>query len=109
MLGVQTMDEYDAVLDLAIQEILKTDNKSGYRDVYKCASSTNPWQAKPYIRPKVQRNLGSFSTPEAAATWRSSYGCLAAGLPRPRHRKTGTNGTRDAACATAATKARVRA
>ena len=25
------------------------------------------WQAKPYIRPKVQRNLGSFSTPEAAA------------------------------------------
>ena len=63
----QTMAEYDALLDLAIQEILKTDNKSGYRDVYKCGSTSNPWQAKPYIRPKVQRNLGSFSTPEAAA------------------------------------------
>ena len=63
----QTMDEYDAVLDLAIQEILKTDNKSGYRDVYKSASTVNPWQAKPYIRPKVQRNLGSFPTAEEAA------------------------------------------
>ena len=30
-------------------------------------SSSKPWQAKPYIRPKVQRSLGSFYTVEEAA------------------------------------------
>ena len=67
MLEPTTEAETEAVLIRAIEVILKTDNKSGYRDVYKGASSVNPWQAKPYIRPGVQRNLGSFSTPEEAA------------------------------------------
>ena len=104
----QTMAEYDALLDLAIQEILKTDNKSGYRDVYKCGSTVNPWQAKPYIRPKVQRNLGSFLTPEGPPR-RSSDGCLAASPTRPRHIRTATSVARAVRLATAATKARVRA
>ena len=83
-LGLQTPPlpaEYDAFLDQAIQKILKNDSKSGYRDVYRSASKRNPWQAKPYIRPGVQRNLGSFRTVEDAAkqvlVW--MYG----GLPTP--------------------------
>ena len=63
----QNEAETQAMLDRAILLVLKKEGGSGYRDVYKCASTVNPWQAKPYIRPKVQRNLGSFSTPEAAA------------------------------------------
>ena len=61
--------------------VLKKEGGSGYRDVYKGASAVKPWQAKPYLRPKVQRNLGSFATPEEAAktviVW--MYG----GMPTP--------------------------
>lgn len=62
-----TMEPYDAMMERGIQEILKNGNKSGYRDVYPGASKKHPWQAKPYIRPGVQRNLGSFPTPQDAA------------------------------------------
>ena len=62
-----TPAESEAVLECAIDVVLKKEGGSGFRDVYKCASAINPWQAKPYIRPKVQRNLGSFPTPAAKA------------------------------------------
>ena len=48
-------------------QLLRSDSISGYTAVYRVASSDNPWQAKPYIRPKVQRSLGSFDTKEMAA------------------------------------------
>ena len=67
MAAPTTEAETQAVLDRAVLLVLKKEGGSGYRDVYKGASQVNPWQAKPYLRPKVQRNLGSFSTPEAAA------------------------------------------
>ena len=50
-----------SVVELAI-DLLKTDNASGYHSVFKVASNTKPWQAKVYLRPKTQRNLGSFAT-----------------------------------------------
>ena len=46
--------------------LLKTNNKSGYLHVFP-VKGRKPWQAKPYIRPKVQRSLGSFHTAEKAA------------------------------------------
>jgi len=48
-------------------QLLKTNNKSGYLHVFPVKSRWKPWQAKPYVRPKVQRSLGSFYTPEEAA------------------------------------------
>ena len=63
----QAPAESEAVLERAIDVVLGKEGGSGYRDVYKGASKVKPWQAKPYIRPKVQRNLGSFPTPEEAA------------------------------------------
>ena len=42
--------ETEAVLDRAIEEILKNSSKSGYRGVLPSASQKNPWQAKPYLR-----------------------------------------------------------
>ena len=62
----ETEDGVASVVELAI-DLLKTDNQSGYHHVFKGASNTNPWQAKPYVRPKVQRNLGSFATARDAA------------------------------------------
>ena len=47
--------------------LLKAGNTSGYMNVFAVDSADNPWQAKPYIRPKVQRSLGSFPTKELAA------------------------------------------
>ena len=64
----KTEAETEAVMERAIEVVLKKEGGSGYRDVYKCASKVNPWQAKPYIRRGVQRHLGSFTTPEEAAT-----------------------------------------
>ena len=46
--------------------LLKTNNSSGYSHVFP-VKGRKPWQAKPYIRPKVQRSLGSFHTAEEAA------------------------------------------
>ena len=48
-------------------KLLHTCSKSGYLYVLPTASPENPWQAKPYIRPGVQRGLGSFPTREEAA------------------------------------------
>ena len=62
----ETEEECELILEEAIV-LLKTDNKSGYQHVYPVKSSSKPWQAKPYIRPKVQRSLGSFYTVEEAA------------------------------------------
>ena len=67
MAAPTTEAETHAILDRAIDVVLGKEGGSGYRDVYKGASAVNPWQAKPYLRPGVQRNLGSFPTPEAAA------------------------------------------
>ena len=61
-----TEEDISAAVDQGIQ-LLKTDSISGYTAVYRVSSSDNPWQAKPYIRPKVQRSLGSFDTKEMAA------------------------------------------
>ena len=47
--------------------LLKTNNSSGYLHVFPVKSRWKPWQAKPYIRPKVQRSLGSFHSAEEAA------------------------------------------
>ena len=47
--------------------LLKAGNTSGYMNVFAVDSADNPWQAKPYIRPKVQRSLGSFPKKELTA------------------------------------------
>jgi len=52
-------------LSQAVQ-LLKTTNISGYSHVFP-VKGRKPWQAKPYIRPKVQRSLGSFHSAEEAA------------------------------------------
>ena len=62
----QTEADVTTVEERAI-DLLKTNTKSGYCCVLPVNSKTNPWQAKPYIRPKVQRSLGSFPTARDAA------------------------------------------
>jgi|EP00900_Chrysochromulina_parva_P017935 hypothetical protein len=62
----ETEEDCKLILSEAIV-LLKTNNKSGYQHVYPVKSGSKPWQAKPYIRPKVQRSLGSFYTAEEAA------------------------------------------
>ena len=60
--------ETEAILDRAIEEILKNGNKSGFSGVLPSASQKNPWQAKPYVTAnKGYVNLGLFPTPEDAA------------------------------------------
>ena len=44
--------------------LLQAGNASGYKNVFAVDSADNPWQAKPYIRPGVQRSLGSFPSKE---------------------------------------------
>ena len=55
--------------------------------VFLVKSRLRPWLAKPYIRPRVQRSLGSFNTAEEAAEavvhW--SLGILPTPPTRPRH------------------------
>tara|TARA_B110000046_G_C12758082_1_gene299645 strand:- start:228 stop:620 length:393 start_codon:yes stop_codon:yes gene_type:complete len=63
----QTPEEILEVLERGIV-LLKCSSKSGYQYVFPVGSKENPWQAKPYIRPGVQRSLGSFATAEEAAT-----------------------------------------
>ena len=50
-------------------------NKSGFKEVYPCMGK-KPWQAKVYVGPKKQRQLGRFNTPLEAAMaivwWRTS-------------------------------------
>ena len=44
--------------------VLDRPNKSGYRDVFPVGDR---WQAKVYVRPKVQRNVGLYETKVEAA------------------------------------------
>ena len=44
--------------------VLDRPNKSGYRDVFPVGDK---WQAKVYVRPKVQRNVGLYETKVEAA------------------------------------------
>ena len=55
-----TLDEAALDPELFFVEALphiKRYNKSGYRDVFPVGDK---WQAKPYIRPKVQRGMGLY-------------------------------------------------
>ena len=61
----QSEEECSWLLREAVQ-LLKTNNSSGYAHVFP-VKGRKPWQAKPYIRPRVQRSLGSFYTAEEAA------------------------------------------
>jgi len=61
----QSEEEFSLLLIEAVQ-LLKTNNSSGYSHVFP-VKGQKPLQAKPYIRPKVQRSLGSFHTAEEAA------------------------------------------
>ena len=61
-----TEAEAAAVLSQGIS-LLRSSSKSGFQYVLPTASPALPWQAKPYIRPGVQRDLGSFPTKEGAA------------------------------------------
>jgi hypothetical protein len=51
-------------------------NKSGIKEVYPCLGTKKPWQAKVYVGPGKQRQLGLFGTPLEAAKaivwWRIS-------------------------------------
>ena len=58
--------------------VLDRPNKSGYRDVFPVGDK---WQAKVYVRPKVQRNLGLFGTKKEAAVQVLAY--LLTGIPPP--------------------------
>ena len=60
-----TEAECSSILRQAVV-LLKTNNSSGYSHVFP-VKGQKPLQAKPYIRPKVQRSLGSFHTAEEAA------------------------------------------
>ena len=42
-------------------------NKSGFKEVYPCQGE-KPWQAKVYVGPGKQRQLGRFGT-ELAVSW----------------------------------------
>ena len=55
-----TVEELQALGLAALVEPIK----SGYKYVY---PSGERWQAKPYVKPGVQRGLGSFDTKEEAA------------------------------------------
>ena len=63
---VLTAEDEAAALQRGL-DLLRRPTKSGFQDVFPSASKINPWQAKPYVRPHVQRSLGLFATPEEAA------------------------------------------
>ena len=63
---VVTAEDEAAALQRGL-DLLRRPTKSGFQDVFPSASKINPWQAKPYVRPHVQRSLGLFATPEEAA------------------------------------------
>ena len=58
------MDEAEAVFERAINLLRTKDTKSGYQEVYPVGRR---WQAKPYVSPGKQRNLGTFATAREAA------------------------------------------
>ena len=59
-------EEGEAFMKQAIGLLATEDTKSGYMEVF-LNDGGKSWQAKPYIRPGVQRGLGSFPTKERAA------------------------------------------
>ena len=59
-------EEGKAFMKQAIGLLATEDTKSGYMEVF-LNDGGKSWQAKPYIRPGVQRGLGSFPTKERAA------------------------------------------
>ena len=59
-------EEGEAFMKQAISLLATEDTKSGYMEVF-LNDGGKSWQAKPYIRPGVQRGLGSFPTKERAA------------------------------------------
>ena len=58
------MDEAEAVFERAINLLRTKDTKSGYQEVYPVSRR---WQAKPYVSPGKQRNLGTFAMAREAA------------------------------------------
>ena len=66
-----------ALFDKALPLLVRP-NKSGFRDVFPVVKK---WQAKVYVRPKVQRNLGLYETKEEAAVQVLFY--LFNGVPPP--------------------------
>jgi hypothetical protein len=60
--SVEAKQIYERCVDL----LLAPGTKSGYKEVYSSATK-GKWQAKPYVGPKKQRNLGTFETARAAA------------------------------------------
>ena len=61
-----TAADLDAFEAKCIDLLRDPANKSGFKEVYPC-KSTKPWQAKVYIGPKKQRQLGRFDTELEAA------------------------------------------
>ena len=58
--------EVSIIIERAMEEVLKTsENKTGYHHVD--TTTSNKFQAKPYVNGKGYRNLGSFETAEEAA------------------------------------------
>jgi hypothetical protein len=47
-------------------DLLRAPTRSGYKEVHESATK-GKWQAKPYVGPKDQRNLGTFDTAREAA------------------------------------------
>ena len=61
----QTQAEEDDFVERAI-DLLRAPTHSGYREVY-VSPTAGRWQAKPYVGPGKQRNLGTFPTAREAA------------------------------------------
>ena len=82
-----TMDEAAADEDLFFKKalpFLARPNKSKFRDVFPVGKR---WQAKPYIRPGVQRDMGMYGTPEEAAVQVLLYLCTGIALPSPKKKR----------------------
>ena len=83
--GVEMEQIYERCVDL----LLAPGTKSGYKEVYPSATE-GKWQAKPYIGPGKQRNLGTFATARAAAKailWFKQGGCPAPSPQKERNKR----------------------
>ena len=84
-----TGDEAIAIFEKAVDLLRTSETKSGYQEVYPMRKR---WQAKPYLEPGDQRNLGSFATPRSAAMEVLSFKMGSTPLPQkgPPKAKGGT-------------------
>ena len=73
----ETTGTVEELLALGLAALVEPTN-SGYKYVYK---SGERWQAKPYVKPGVQRGLGTFDTKEDAA--KEIISLAYEGLPLP--------------------------